>query len=281
MRLVLFNDYRLGVLKDGTVFDVSDALPFWDNAWPQTFIIKLCERFKEFQPKLATAAKGKEGIPVDRVKLLPPIVNPTKIVGAFSNYILHSQEMRNDPNIKRESPEVFIKPSSSLAAHGDVIELPRVPEGTRIQHEAELAAVIGRKCKGVKAQRAKEVVIGYSCLMDITVRGEGDRSRRKGYDTFTPLGPCFISAEELGDPHNLEINLWVNNELRQQANTKDMIFNTWALIEYTTRCMTLYPGDILATGTPHHVGDIQDGDTLSIEIENIGRMSLLVKARGW
>jgi len=147
-----------------------------------------------------------------------------------------------------------------------------------IHHESELAFVIGRGGKDIPVERALDHVLGYTILIDVTVRGEGDRSRRKSYDTFTPIGPYLVTADEIGDPHALRIELWVNDQKRQDVNSGEMLVKIPEMIAYASRVMTLCPGDVFTTGSPAGVGQIHDGDTLVTQISKIGRMTNFVQA---
>jgi 2-keto-4-pentenoate hydratase/2-oxohepta-3-ene-1,7-dioic acid hydratase in catechol pathway len=159
-----------------------------------------------------------------------------------------------------------------------------LPRGStrRFDHESELAAIIGKRAKNVMSAQAFDYVFGYTCLMDITMRLEPgrpaeERPTRKSFDTFTPLGPYLVTADEIPDPQNLSNRLWVNDELRQSANTRDMTVGIAELIEIISSVMTLNPGDVIATGTPEGVGQIKPGDTVRIEIEKVGTLTLPVK----
>jgi 2-keto-4-pentenoate hydratase/2-oxohepta-3-ene-1,7-dioic acid hydratase in catechol pathway len=173
---------------------------------------------------------------------------------------------------------IFLKATSSVVGPGGPIRLPY--QDKRTDHEGELAVVMGRKAHNISAAEALDYVFGYTCGLDITVRSTEDRSTRKSFDTFTPLGPCVVTADEIGDPHNLELRCWVNDTLRQQANTRDLIFDVANLIAYTSSVMTLWPGDVFLTGTPAGVGPIVDGDQVIVEIEKIGKLSVAVTAEG-
>jgi 2-keto-4-pentenoate hydratase/2-oxohepta-3-ene-1,7-dioic acid hydratase in catechol pathway len=146
----------------------------------------------------------------------------------------------------------------------------------RIDHECELAIIIGKRGRDISRENWQEYVFGYSCLMDIVVRGKEERVARKAYDTFCPVGPWIMTADELGDPTQLQGRLWVNGELRQDANTRDLIVDIPGMIEIASHIMTLEPGDIIAAGTPAGVGPIRGGDQVKIEFERIGSMTVSV-----
>jgi 2-keto-4-pentenoate hydratase/2-oxohepta-3-ene-1,7-dioic acid hydratase in catechol pathway len=245
---------------------------------------RLIARFKDAQADLLEAAERSEPIPLDQVRLRAPVPHPSKIIAAAANYRLHHQEMggpqsQGDADSAKRSGalqgEVFLKAPSSVIGPGDTVRLPNVRG--EIHYEAELAVVVGHECRDLDEADAMRAVFGYTCLLDLTVRGQGDRSRRKSYDGFTPLGPLLANWEEITDPHRLSLRLWVNDDLRQDGNTGDMTVKIPALLSYASSVMTLYPGDLLATGTPSGVGPVRDGDRLTIEIEQIGRMSIQVQ----
>ena len=286
MKLVIFDDLQLGVLKDGQVYDVSDLVGGGSGEWPPVFMLRTIAGFDRLRPRLEEALRTRNGIPMDRVRLQAPVVFPNKVIAAPANYRLHIEEMRRV--VKEHAPEmkevhaierygVFLKAPSSIIGPGATIELP-FPD-RRTDHEVELGVVIGKTARNVKAADAMAYVFGYTGVLDITVRGDEDRSTRKSFDSFTPVGPVLVTAEEIPDPHNLQLKLWVNGELRQNGNTKDMIWNIPKLIEYASHVMTLYPGDLFSTGTPDGVGPLKPGDEVANEIERIGRMSVGVKAR--
>ncbi|HEY7066320.1 MAG TPA: fumarylacetoacetate hydrolase family protein [Chloroflexota bacterium] len=283
MKLALFNDHRLGVVRGDTIVDVTSALPAWDNGYMANFWLRMCHDFDALRPKLEQAAASGQGMPVSQARLNPPVLNPTKILAAASNYAAHKAEM----NVRRDFTgdakwlgefDVFLKAPSSIIGPDATVYLPEVGD-REIHHESELAFVIGKSAKDVPPERAMEHVLGYTILLDITVRGEGDRSRRKSYDGFTPIGPYLVTADEVGDPNNLHIQLWVNGQTRQDVNSSDLLVKIPDMISYASKVYTLNPGDVFTTGSPPGVGQIHDGDTMVTEIAKIGRMTNHVKAR--
>jgi 2-keto-4-pentenoate hydratase/2-oxohepta-3-ene-1,7-dioic acid hydratase in catechol pathway len=212
--------------------------------------------------------------PLSSVKLLAPVL-PSKVVAIGKNYAEHASEMGGDVP---EQPLVFLKPSTSVCASGDVISYP--PSSSRVDYEGELAVVIGRLCRDVPESRAMEVVFGYTCANDVTARDQqatdGQWSRAKGYDSFCPLGP-WIETEM--SPDDLRVTTSLNGETKQDGRTSQIVHKIPALITYITSCMTLLPGDVILTGTPAGVGPMQVGDEVAVEIENIGRLVNTVAAR--
>jgi 2-keto-4-pentenoate hydratase/2-oxohepta-3-ene-1,7-dioic acid hydratase in catechol pathway len=280
MRLVVFDDSRLGLLRDGAVVDVSDLVGAGAAEWPPVFLLRAIAGFDRLRSRLDEAGRSRPGVPTARVQLRAPLVFPNKVIAAPANYRAHIAEMR--PLIKGEFHAiekygVFLKAPSSIVGPGATVELP-FPD-RRTDHEVELGVVIGRIARDVAAADAMAHVFGYTGVMDITVRGDEDRSTRKSFDTFTPVGPVLVTADEIPDPHGLRLRLWVNGEPRQDGNTRDMIWNVPRLIEYASHVMTLYPGDLLATGTPEGVGPLRAGDEVAMEVEGVGRMSVSVALR--
>jgi 2-keto-4-pentenoate hydratase/2-oxohepta-3-ene-1,7-dioic acid hydratase in catechol pathway len=213
-------------------------------------------------------------VPVSAVRMLAPVL-PSKVVAIGRNYAEHASEMGGDVP---EQPLIFLKPSTAVIASGDPIASP--PSSERVDFEGELAVVLSRLCRDVPAERAMDVVLGYTCANDVTARdqqkADGQWSRAKGYDTFCPLGP-WIDTEVA--PDDLRITTRLNGEVKQDSRTSYIVHKIPALITYITSCMTLLPGDVILTGTPEGVGPMQVGDTVEVEIEGIGTLSNPVTAR--
>lgn len=280
MKIAVYDDSRVGLVRDGTLIDVTDLVGGGAGEWPPVSILRAIAGFDRLRPKLDQAFLTRHGVPLDRARLRAPIVFPTKVVAAPANYRLHIEEMRSVVTGEIHAIEkygVFLKAPSSIIGPGDTVELPF--PNRRTDHEVELGAVIGKTARNVRAADAMPYVFGYTGVMDITVRGDEDRSTRKSFDTFTPVGPLLVTADEVPDPHDLALQLWVNGVRRQNGNTNDMIWNIPKLIEYASHVMTLYPGDLISTGTPDGVGPLTAGDEVAIEVERIGRMSVHVEMR--
>ena len=210
---------------------------------------------------------------LDELQFLPPI-RPTKIVAVGLNYKDHAAEMQKK---LPEEPLIFIKPNSSIIPHLGTIVKPDASK--RVDYESELAVVIGKTAKNVKKEEAADYIFGYTCLNDVTARDlqakDIQYTRAKGFDTFAPVGP-YIETE-IENPSNLQIRGYLNGELKQSSNTSNLIFNPYELIEFISGIMTLFPGDIISTGTPSGVGSLNKGDIFEIEIENIGRLKNFVE----
>jgi 2-keto-4-pentenoate hydratase/2-oxohepta-3-ene-1,7-dioic acid hydratase in catechol pathway len=214
--------------------------------------------------------------PLGDVTLLPLVPDPPKIIAAPVNYRDHQAEMNQAAHV--DALGIFLKAPSSVLASGGTVVLPY--SDRRFDQEGELALVIGRGGRFIPASMALSHVAGYTCLLDITMRGGEDRSTRKSFDTFTPVGPWLVTPDEAGPPQSLSLRTWVGGELRQDADIKDLIWDVPRLIEYASSVMTLQPGDIITTGTPAGVGRICDGDPIAVEIDRIGRLEAVVSASG-
>ncbi|MDO9106749.1 MAG: fumarylacetoacetate hydrolase family protein [Methylovulum sp.] len=213
------------------------------------------------------------------VKLEAPVPRPGKYMGISLNYADHIAETGRD---KPEYPSFFTKQSSCVIGHGSAIHRPRVSD--KLDYEGELAFVIGKQCRHVPVTEAHQAIAGFTIANDVSVRDWQMRSPTmtigKSFDTCGPLGPWLVTADEISDPHQLAIKTWVDDDLRQQANTRQMIFNCYEMVAYLSQAMTLEPGDVIATGTPAGVGVkmqprgyLRPGQTVRIEIEGIGQLS--------
>ncbi|MEB3104006.1 fumarylacetoacetate hydrolase family protein [Ferviditalea candida] len=276
MKIALFNDFQLGVVKGDRIFDVG-AVVQWDSWNPQASLENLFECYADLKSHIEDYLVTARSYPLSNVNLRPPVPKPGKIVAAPVNYYLHQDEMNaqfDNAAYTIENLGFFLKAPSSIIGPGETVKLP-FPE-RRTDHEAELAFVVGKRAKDVPASEASEYIFGYFALMDITVRGIEDRPWRKSFDTFTPIGPWMVTIDEIGNPNELDLRLWVNNELRQSANTRDLIYDCYKFFEAASAVMTLEPGDILTTGTPEGVGPITKGDRVRIQIDGIGEFSVSV-----
>jgi 2-keto-4-pentenoate hydratase/2-oxohepta-3-ene-1,7-dioic acid hydratase in catechol pathway len=211
---------------------------------------------------------GAPALPLDQVRLLAPVV-PTKIVCVGRNYREHAAELGNEMPAE---PLLFLKANSSLAGHGDAIVLP--PYSERVEHEGELAVVIGRRAKGIgDAENPLDYVFGYTCLNDVTARDlqrkDKQFTRAKSFDTFCPVGPYVVTGI---DPLDLRVETRVNGEVRQRGRTSEMAFSVPFLVRYVSRMMTLEAGDLISTGTPAGVGPLVEGDSVEVEVEGVGTL---------
>jgi 2-keto-4-pentenoate hydratase/2-oxohepta-3-ene-1,7-dioic acid hydratase in catechol pathway len=273
MKLLRFNDWRVGLTDGQKVVDVSHLCNAREGDWPPVAINRLIRDFDRLRSALTKILAEEPGLPLDGVRLETPVPWPNKLMAYPVNYHDHAVEMgsRGLANVQG----YFLKSNSSLCGAADIIELPNLP-GREIHHECEIALVIGKQCRDVPAERAMENVFGFACLLDMTVRGKEERVFRKSYDSFTPVGPWILTADEVPDFTNINMKLWVNGQLRQQANTRDLIVDMPNMVAIASSASTLYPGDLIATGTPAGVGLVKDGDLVTIEVEHVGRMALRV-----
>lgn len=285
MRLAVFDGTHVGVVEGETMYDVSAAIPGIEDEWPPVFMTRLIARWNELKPRVIELRRSATPIALDSVRLDAPLPFPGAIVAAPANYRKHIGELgeRGVTKVGNSANEIgfFLKAPTSVVGPRGPIVLPQ-SRSRRFDHESELAVIIGRTAKNVPRSSALEHVFGYACLMDITMRIEPgraaeERPMRKSFDTFTPLGPWIVTADELPDPQRLQNRLWVNGELRQSASTSDMIVSVAELIELASSVMTLNPGDIIATGTPEGVGPIRPGDSVRMAIECVGEMTLNVE----
>ena len=236
-------------------------------------MLQLIKNFDSLRPKLENANAG-PGTSLAHIHLEAPIVWPNKLIAYPVNFLKHGEE--RNVTLRADTNGFFLKASSSLSGPQDPIILPNLA-GREIHHECELAIVIGKTARHISTAEALKYVFGYACLIDVTLRGKEDRVMRKPYDTFCPIGPWIITADQVGDPGALDLRLWVNDELRQHANTQDLIVDVPGMISMASSVATLFPGDIIASGTPSGVGPITGGDCVTIEIERVGRMTVPVE----
>ena len=291
MKLALFDDNRLGVVStdDATLVDVTDALPWPHDPDPLTagWWRALCRDHASLAPALQAAADAGSPRPIAEVTLRAPALAPTKVVAAASNYGEHVAEMHGVQERTLGKVEswmmefdVFLKAPSSIVGPGSDIVLPRevVAAGHEVHHESELVIVIGRGGKDIPLEEAMDHVLGFTAGLDITVRSAADRSKRKSYDSFSPLGPWIVTRDEIGDGGALDILLTSGGEVRQSVNTRDLLTPVPQIVAYASTIMTLNPGDVIFTGAPPGVGPIAAGEQLEMTISGIGSMTVQVRA---
>ena len=284
MKICRFDNNRLGLVEGDQLRDVTaalDCLPAYSYPLPAfdpmvANLAALMARIKELTP-------GAPLVPLAGRKLLAPIANPGKIVGAPVNYKKHLQEARDDAQIHHHNQiaeiqkiGLFLKATSSLVGASQGVVLQHADR--RNDHEAELVVVIGKAGRNISRADAHLHIAGYSSGLDMTTRGPEERSLRKSVDTYSVLGPWFVTADEVTDPGNLDFSLTVNGQVRQQANTRDLIWGIGELVEFASSFYSLLPGDLIYTGTPEGVGPVLPGDTIVTEFEGIGRMQVAVTA---
>jgi 2-keto-4-pentenoate hydratase/2-oxohepta-3-ene-1,7-dioic acid hydratase in catechol pathway len=273
MKLFRFDGGRIGATIEGRSYDITDALGIDTAAWPPVQMVQLIADFDRRMEGVTRRPKTRAVDPT-QVRLEVPIEWPNKLLAYPVNYVKHGLEMKSAN--RADFNGFFLKANSSLSGPNDAIVLPDLP-GREIHHECELGIVIGPGGRNISREDAWNHVFGYACLVDVVIRGNEERVMRKSYDTFCPFGPWIVTADEVPDASNLQARLWVNDELRQDANTRDLIVDIPGMIELASRVATLYPGDIIATGTPEGVGPIRRGDKVRIAIEHVGEMTLDVR----
>jgi 2,4-didehydro-3-deoxy-L-rhamnonate hydrolase len=287
MKLCRYDDDRLGVVVGDQVHDVTAAQTEIRNSTPYASKVDpVVAALPSWRSKLEQMAKAAPGKPIASVKLLSPVAKPPKILAAPTNYGKHIEEMQKFrdtiPGLARFSPDIekagiFLKSNTSLVGPSEGIPM-RFPD-RRNDHEAELVLIIGKQGSDIPKEKAWDYIAGYALGLDMTARGQEDRSFRKSIDGYTVLGPWMITADELPEPGNVPFNLHVNSEKRQDSNTSFLIFDIPRLIEFASQFYTLYPGDLYYTGTPEGVGPVKPGDTISLKsVPQLGELKIQVRA---
>jgi len=292
MKLCRFNNNRLGVvdLEAGVVADVTPAMERVriGKSYPLPRHDALIASLPAVRSAIRSVLKSARRLQLSKVKLLPPVANPGKIVGAPINYLDHVAETAADQSVAhgRDMASatiarwgMFLKATSALvgASEGVTLRTPHTDIENRNDHELELVAVIGKRGTRIGRHEALSYVAGYSIGLDMTLRGPQFPDFRKSIDTYAVLGPWMVTADEFGDPSNVGMHLTVNGELRQKTSTSSMVFDLPRLIEFTSAYYTLEPGDLIYTGTPAGVGPVKPGDTIEAHIERIGAMQVAVR----
>jgi len=280
------NELLLGVKIEKGILDVKAALESFLDATAPASVSEMIEKGLEGQAKLQALVERSisEGLPLLEEKKLrfgPCVPNPSKIICVGLNYKKHADECNLD---YPPEPLLFSKFANSLAGQAEDIPLPAVSR--QVDYEAELCLVIGKECKNIKKEEALDYVYGYCTANDVSARDLQFKSSQwllgKTCDKFSPIGPYLVSAEEINNPQNLRVQTWVNGEKRQDSNTEDMIFHCDEIVSYISEHMTLYPGDIILTGTPEGVitgypeGNrvwLKKGDVVTVEIEKLGSLT--------
>jgi 2-keto-4-pentenoate hydratase/2-oxohepta-3-ene-1,7-dioic acid hydratase in catechol pathway len=284
MKLVLFqpnagttsDDSRLGLLVDGGVIDASDAAAPVREGPSDRFMARVIDHFDSLRPDLDRLASSATPAPLDSVRLRAPLTRPGKILCCIGNYWEHMQREARPLNMFLKNPDAVIGP-------GDTIVLPEFTEPYVFQHEAELALVIKGPAKKVGQEDFRTAIFGYTGIVDVSARGEGRSTWRQGswmgksFDTFAPIGPCILTADEVKDPNDIHVQFWNNGTLMHDYSTNDMEHRVPELIQFATTIMTLHSGDVIACGTNHEgLGPLQDGDHVELEVQGVGRMALNV-----
>jgi 2-keto-4-pentenoate hydratase/2-oxohepta-3-ene-1,7-dioic acid hydratase in catechol pathway len=275
MKLAFFDDFKLGVVKDETVVDVSGAVSGIEHTSPQDLINRIIENFSQYREALQQAADSGQGKPVSSVRLRSPLPKPPNIICMAVNY------MEDGTRAEPAPINAFQKSPNAVIGNGDTMILPDIPASI-FEGEAEIALVIGKKAKNVKPEDAYDYIFGYMNFIDGSARGlqAGGNTfyQMKSRDTFAPMGPYLVTADEVDDAQNLDIKLWVNEDLKQSFNTDDMAHKIPRIMEWVTSIHELEPGDVVATGTNHRgLSALMDGDTVDLEVEGMGRLHFNVQ----
>jgi 2-keto-4-pentenoate hydratase/2-oxohepta-3-ene-1,7-dioic acid hydratase in catechol pathway len=262
---------RLGLVQGDGIVDLAAAAPDLPRD-----MLALLGAGRDALARAAEAAAGAPTLPLDAVRLEAPLARPPKFLAVGLNYADHVAEAGLE---KPVHPTIFNKQSTCVVGPHDPFHMPRV--SSALDYEGELGFVIGRRCRHVAREDAADVIAGYLVVNDVSVRDWQLRvptwTMGKSFDTHGPIGPWIVTGDEIPDPHRLQLRTWVNGELRQDSNTKELVFDCFTLVEHLSTAFTLEPGDVVATGTPGGVGIAMKpprllvvGDVVRIEIEGIG-----------
>jgi 2-keto-4-pentenoate hydratase/2-oxohepta-3-ene-1,7-dioic acid hydratase in catechol pathway len=293
MKICHYNSNQAGVVDGDRVYPIGEALVKAGHVrdrYTMLGVINALANEPAAMHCVRDAMKAASPVPLASVKLLAPILNPGSLWAAAANYKAHQEEMlvkmgssdRSQLSKDDLMAEFFLKPTSSIIGPGDAVVLPKISKD--VDFECELCAVIGKKARYVSEEKALDYVFGYTICWDLSQRDPWGRGRhntrniRKGFDTFTALGPWIVTRDEIDEPQNLSINVEQNGKLAMTAHTSDMICGIREHIRFLSSCLTLRPGDLITTGTPAGVKKLADGDTLKGTIEKIGSMELKVAA---
>ena len=286
MKLCRFDEDRLGVVIGDKVHDVTEAQKEIRASARYDMkgdpVIAALPGWRKRIEEMASKAPGR---PLSQVKLISPVARPSKTMAAPTNYGKHIEEMQARRDIpdaaKRPSPKIgqagiFLKSSSAIVGPSEGIPL-RFPDRLN-EHEVELVIIIGKQGSDIPRDKAKDYIAGYTLGLDMTVRGPEDRSFRKSIDGYAVLGPWMVTADEIPNPDDVVVTLHLNNELKQTADTKDLIYDIGQLIEFASSFYTLYPGDVYYTGTPQGVSPVKPGDVLQVRSAPVGEFEIKVRA---
>ena len=283
MKLATIKPNDIAIVKNDTLIPIGDALANGST------MLDLIAQYEGVKSKLESLAAQGAGAKLDAKLLKPPVEHPSKVWAAAGNYKRGTAglgDARGRGSASKTSPQellenIFLKPPSAIAGPGDNIIIPKNADS--IFPELELCVVIGRKARHVSKAQAYDAIFGYTIMLDVTARGyglsknmSGTRNVRKGFETFAPIGPWITTKDEIADPHNLWMKLWINGELKQSAKTDAMINDIPTLVSYLSEVTTLYPGDLITTGnpdSPEFQEKLKPGDVLKSEIEGIGAMT--------
>lgn len=288
MKICRYDEDRLGVVRGDMVHDVS-AVQDEIRAGARYDMRgdAVIAALPEWRDRLEAAADKAPGRPLSEVTLLPPVARPSKVMAAPVNYQAHVAEMAAQPHVTGEdkgpsrpsgiqNQGIFLKANSAMVGPAEGVAI-RFPD-RRNDHEVEFVIIVGKQGSHIKRDDALDYIAGYTLGLDMTVRGIEDRSFRKSCDGYAPLGPCMVTADEIPDPNNVPFTVHLNGKLQQDAHTRDMIFDIQRLIEFASEFYTIYPGDVLFTGSPPGVSEVKPGDVMHCACDLIGEMTVTVRA---
>ena len=279
MKLATFNGGHVGVILGDGIVDVTDLSGVEPGFWPPVHMVRVIAT--RSPAELEQAARGRDPVPLAGVRLDAPIRWPNKVIAFPANYHAHIDEMRAVGRLVSKAPAsgqgFFLKANSSLSGPADPVALPPIA-AREVHHEGELGIVIGRGGRGIASEDAAAHVFGFTCLLDMVVRGKEERVMRKSFDRFCPTGPWIVTADSVHDWNRLQLVLRVNGEERQRANTRDLIVGIGEMVAMASSVMTLEPGDIIASGTPAGVGPVEPGDVIVLAIDQVGTLRVDVEA---
>ena len=268
MKLALYDEYQLGVINGDRIISAISAVEGMSFRRPQDMMEEIIINWDDMRPRIEAAVEGQDGVSLGSVRLRPPVPRPPKLICAAVNYLEFGQR---EPAVL----DAFLKSPTAVIGSGDTCELPPAPASV-FHHEPELAFVIGRTASKVEQDDALSYIFGYTNFLDMSARGlQGAVGNSfflgKCWDTFAPMGPALVTADEIADPQDLQVRLWNNDEPRHDFPTSDMAHKIPELISEMSKITTLEPGDVIATGVNHqHIGAVQNGDVLRMEIEGLG-----------
>ena len=275
MKLVFFDDYKLGLVKDDRVVDLSPAVRGLSAPTPQDLLNQVITEFRgRYRSRFEDLGQSSQGVPLDQVRLRSPLPRPGQIVAMAASYL-------EDGALKEPRPiNAFFKSPESVIGPGETVTLPP-DEANIFHHEAELGLVIGREAANVSVEDAFDYIFGYVNFIDVSARGLGSGGSfywGKSWDTFGPMGPFLVTADEVSDPQSLQVKLWVNGDLHQNYNTSDMGHKIPRIIEWSSSVVRLEPGDLISCGTNHQgLGPLQDGDLVEMEVQGLGALNVRVR----
>ena len=279
MRLATFNGDHVGVILGDGIVDVTDLSGLDPGFWPPVHMVRIIATCSPAE--LERAARGRALVPLADVRLEPPIRWPNKVIAFPANYHAHIDEMRAVGRLVSKAPAsgqgFFLKANSSLSGPADPVGLPPIA-AREVHHEGELGIIIGKGGRGIAPAAAAAHIFGFTCLLDMVVRGKEERVMRKSFDRFCPTGPWIVTADSVRDWDRLQLSLRVNGEERQLANTRDLIVGIGEMVAMASSVMTLEPGDIIASGTPAGVGPVDPGDVIELTIDQVGTLRVGVEA---